>query len=95
MVVIAGVAVLLLGALIDQTPGWIIIGVVWVLTLLLIGAQEPPKTTVVTVQAEQAKPSALIRDREPLVTVVVTNFNEGEFLTHCLASVRSQLTMLW
>ena len=90
VVVLAGVLILVAAPLLDVIPGYVAVGAIWLLTLLLIGIQKPPKMTVVTVEVEKPPAPVPIRDRGPLVTVVVTTFNEGVYLSHCLSSVKAQ-----
>lgn len=90
VVVLAGVLIVVAAAFVDGIPGYLAVGVIWLLTLLLIGVQKPPKMTVVTVEVERPPAPVPTRDRGPLVTVVVTTFNEGVYLSHCLSSVKAQ-----
>ena len=86
----AGLLIVAVAAVFVDAITWAVVGCIWILTLLLIGVQNPPKTTVVTVEVEKKKPLPPRRQWGRLVTVVITNFNEGEYLTHCLTSVRDQ-----
>ncbi len=90
--IVAGVGLLIVAvaAVFLDARTWVVFGCVWILTLLLIGVQKPPKMTVVTVEVEKKKPLPPRRQWGRLVTVVVTTFNEGEYLTHCLSSVMHQ-----
>jgi glycosyltransferase involved in cell wall biosynthesis len=90
IVVAGGVLIILLAALTDLIEPMVSVLAVWFLTLLLIGAQRPPTTTIVTTEVETAKPPVSVHDRGPLVTIVVPTYNEGEYLTHCLTSVANQ-----
>jgi glycosyltransferase involved in cell wall biosynthesis len=90
VVVLVGVLILVAASLFDRLPGYLAVGAIWMLTLLLIGVQKPPKMTVVTVEVEKPPAPVPTRDRGPLVTVVVTTFNEGAYLSHCLSSVKAQ-----
>lgn len=91
VVVLIGSAVIVAGFIVDRSSVWLAVGAIWILTLVLVGSGRESQRVEALVPVEvEGEPSSLPKVDGPLVTVVVTTFNEGLYLAHCLQSVQGQ-----